>query len=223
MANDWTYTQNFNSLNDGDLNAQDSWVANSAFDVQTSVVAEGAKAVSCISGGGYDAERAFTGITTSGTMHISMRATSNALNAPLIRLKSSEGSSMCQVNIVSNNWSWFYSSANHSISAFSADTWYDVIIDFDFPTYKYRVSVDNGTTFTTWQAFITAGRTDISSVYLVQPDGDGSESIFFDDIRTWNAAVGPTNLKSYNTNLKANIKTINTNPIANVKSLNTNT
>ena len=34
--------------------------------------------------------------------------------------------------------------------------------------------------------------------------------------------VGPTNLKTYNTNLKANIKTINTNPIANVKSLNTN-
>lgn len=31
-----------------------------------------------------------------------------------------------------------------------------------------------------------------------------------------------TNLKSYNTNLKANIKTINTNPIANVKTLNTN-
>lgn len=35
-------------------------------------------------------------------------------------------------------------------------------------------------------------------------------------------AAGPTNLKSYNTNLKANIKSINGNPIANVKSLNTN-
>jgi hypothetical protein len=35
-------------------------------------------------------------------------------------------------------------------------------------------------------------------------------------------AAGPTNLKSYNTNLKANIKSINGNLIANVKSLNTN-
>lgn len=35
-------------------------------------------------------------------------------------------------------------------------------------------------------------------------------------------AAGPTNLKSYNTNLKANIKSIDTNPIANVKKLNTN-
>jgi hypothetical protein len=35
-------------------------------------------------------------------------------------------------------------------------------------------------------------------------------------------AAGPTNLKTYNTNLKANIKSINTNLIANIKSLDTN-
>jgi hypothetical protein len=36
------------------------------------------------------------------------------------------------------------------------------------------------------------------------------------------AAAGPTNLKSYNTNLKANIKSIDGNLIANIKSLDTN-
>ncbi len=36
-------------------------------------------------------------------------------------------------------------------------------------------------------------------------------------------AEGPTNLKTYNTNVKANIKTANTNTLANMKSLNTNT
>lgn len=35
-------------------------------------------------------------------------------------------------------------------------------------------------------------------------------------------AAGPSNLKTYNTNVKANIKTIDTNAIANVKTLNTN-
>lgn len=35
-------------------------------------------------------------------------------------------------------------------------------------------------------------------------------------------AAGPTNLKTYNTNVKANIKTMNTNPIANVKTFDTN-
>jgi hypothetical protein len=36
------------------------------------------------------------------------------------------------------------------------------------------------------------------------------------------AAAGPANLKTYNTNVLANIKSINTNLIANIKSLNTN-
>ena len=36
------------------------------------------------------------------------------------------------------------------------------------------------------------------------------------------AATGPTNLKSLNTNVKANIKSYNTNLIANIKSVNTN-
>lgn len=48
-------------------------------------------------------------------------------------------------------------------------------------------------------------------------DSDGFTQLFSIEI-----PLGPANLKSYNTNLKANIKTINTNPIANVKSLNTN-
>ena len=39
---------------------------------------------------------------------------------------------------------------------------------------------------------------------------------------TYTVAVGPANLKTYNTNATANIKSINTNLIANSKSLNTN-
>jgi hypothetical protein len=48
--------------------------------------------------------------------------------------------------------------------------------------------------------------------------GDGYVSTFSVTI-----PLGPSNLKSYNNNVKANIKTINTNLIANVKSLNANT
>ena len=51
---------------------------------------------------------------------------------------------------------------------------------------------------------------------------DGNYSTTMLSIAPYVVAAGPTNLKSYNTNLKANIKTINTNLIANVKSLNTN-
>lgn len=53
--------------------------------------------------------------------------------------------------------------------------------------------------------------TDISTLY------NSGTGITYPD-----AASGPANLKSYNTNVTANIKSINTNLIANVKSLDTN-
>jgi hypothetical protein len=49
-------------------------------------------------------------------------------------------------------------------------------------------------------------------------DNDGFIKTFYVEI----PALGPANLKSYNTNLKANIKSINGNPLSNIKSLNTN-
>jgi len=41
----WTYEQTFNTLNNGDLNGQDSWSGAGEYDVQTSITHEGAKAV----------------------------------------------------------------------------------------------------------------------------------------------------------------------------------
>lgn len=48
-----------------------------------------------------------------------------------------------------------------------------------------------------------------------------NSTTFGADVPAICAVVGPANLKSLNTNLKANIKTIDGNPIANVKSLDT--
>lgn len=45
---------------------------------------------------------------------------------------------------------------------------------------------------------------------------------FVSDVPATCAVVGPANLKSLDTNLKANIKSYNTNPLANIKSINTN-
>lgn len=77
----------------------------------------------------------------------------------------------------------------------------------------------------------------LSSVYAMGDSNSavtpaGSKTLIFDNATANQTAVivsfapavasGPTNLKTYNTNVKANIKTIDTNPIANVKTLNTN-
>jgi len=223
MANDWTYTQNFNDLTDGNINGQDSWVSTltTAFVVQTSVKSEGAKALAVVSGGGYSASRAITSITTQGTLHISMRSTVNNDNAPFIRLRSTDGSSMCQVITLDGYWCYNYSgSSNVQISAYSANTWYDVVIDFDFPTYKYRVSVDNGVNFTDWQTFITASKTDIASFFVAQADGSGTTTSYYDDIRPWTEIVGPAKLKTRNGLTLAQIKSINGLEIAKVKTLN---
>lgn len=86
------------------------------------------------------------------------------------------------------------------------------IVSSDYLTIQHSVarpwSGDSG--IDTWYAGVNS--TDNQAV-----SNTGSGWIF-----TVPPASGPSNLKTYNTNLKANIKTINTNPIANVKSLNTN-
>lgn len=80
------------------------------------------------------------------------------------------------------------------------------IISSDYLNIQHSVASPANT----WYA--GANSTDNQAV-----DTDGSGWIF-----TPPPAIGPANLKSYNTNLKANVKSINTNLIANVKSLNTN-
>ncbi|KKU20693.1 MAG: hypothetical protein UX33_C0041G0011, partial [Candidatus Azambacteria bacterium GW2011_GWC1_46_13] len=41
----WTYEQTFNTLNNGDLNGQDSWSGAVEYDIQSSISHEGTKAV----------------------------------------------------------------------------------------------------------------------------------------------------------------------------------
>lgn len=182
----WEYTQNFDSLTDGDINGQDSWVSTGTtnFVVQTSVKAQGAKALAIISGVGYSASRMITPMT-KGTMHISARSTVNTDNAPNIRLTDSGGSTMCQILTLSGYWAWQYGGSNHNIATYSANTWYDIVIDFDFSTYKYRVSIDNGANFTGWNAFITASKLDIGKIVFFQPDGAGTTTAYYDDIRQY--------------------------------------
>lgn len=66
---------------------------------------------------------------------------------------------------------------------------------------------------------------DIDEVYIFNStlsSGDVSTLYNYGNGTFYAVVSGPSNLKSYNTNLKANIKSINTNLIGNIKSLNTN-
>lgn len=68
-------------------------------------------------------------------------------------------------------------------------------------------TVSTGSQSITYTVGGVSPNTDIGLTYSITPNAP---------------ALGPANLKSYDTNLKANIKSINTNLIGNIKSLDTN-
>lgn len=75
MPNLWTYNQDFETLTAGDLNGQDSWSGNAAFDVSTDAEAlySGSKGIK-VNGNntGVAISRTITGVA-SGTFYISMK------------------------------------------------------------------------------------------------------------------------------------------------------
>lgn len=128
----------------------------------------------------------------------------------------------------------------------STATWYNIIGRFRSSDKAFDVAV-NAVDKTQQTGTVNPGNS--SNGFAIGASNAGSGGNFFDgiidEVGIWNrrltdaeidelynsgagitysdfATVGPSNLKTYNTNLKANIKTMNTNPIANVKTFNTN-
>lgn len=117
--------------------------------------------------------------------------------------------------VASNCWTWAVgflasSSGPYSLASDKTDRTTGAITGSNGE--KYVISDSNATVGTGSQSIIMTGT------------GSGSyrNSIFILSIEP-SVAAGPTNLKSYNTNVKANIKSIDTNATGNIKSLNTNT
>lgn len=231
----YSYTQNFDSLNTGDLNEQDSWEGPTTFDVETSVKFKGAKAVGIVgSDGSGSILRNITGVD-SGDMYYATRisgagyaddgngilffgSTDFAAQAGWLGFSDTGSGTYFQVR---ENGGW------DALFAPTADAWYIIHINFiNATTFKVQWKIAGGsfsayTATKTWQSSVS------SPACLLLSSGVATANItyYWDEIGTSDpdvAASGPANLKSYNTNLKANIKSINTNLIANVKTLNTN-
>lgn len=231
----WTYEQNFNTLNDGDLNGQDSWSGDTAFDVVTTgTPSEGAKHVSSIleSDSEVTIARAVTAVT-AGIVYVSIKVNRTAgTRRGNIYLK--EGAATLVrcffVYDGTNNWIKVYDNLTLTTvqDPISNDTYYRVGIEWDNVGQpgKFRANV-NGGAFGSWLNWFNGGAMSAGIDSIVLSDlgnnGSGTGTLYFDTISpNYTISSGPANLKSYNTNLKANIKSINTNVIANVKSLNTN-
>jgi hypothetical protein len=139
-------TENFNSYNNGDLNGQGSWTADTVFDIQGSVVVEGAKAVSATNpDGDYVAVKAGTARTT-GTVGCYMRSTvNNVANSATFAIR--EGADyLCSVNFASNGHiQGQRDSGTDDLGAYSINTWYWVEIYWETsPAHKVKFKVNDG-------------------------------------------------------------------------------
>lgn len=178
----YAYTQKFDSLNTGDLNGQDGWSGNAAFDVQTSVVFKGAKAVSFHNNtddGIFRTIKAMPG----GRVHVAIRSTANNVTGPQIRLHSG-ATGLCLVAMGSSGQIILWTgSTTQNLGAYSANTWYEVVIEFDCRTDKFRVSIDNGANFSAWYAFYNSSTaTTIDKIGIFAPTASTSGTGYADDI-----------------------------------------
>ena len=144
----WTYNQNFDDLTTGDLNGQDSWSGSTAWDVQTSVVQAGAKAISCVgSSSNENITRTITA-TTSGHFIFYMRAThsggTHTGSTHRFRNASAIGRFEVRFTQNSNNLQLVGSSTITLVSGYSINTWYKIEIDYNTTTGVTRARVDDG-------------------------------------------------------------------------------
>jgi hypothetical protein len=158
----WTYEQTFNSLNDGDLNSQDSWSGSTGFDVTTDSAArvEGAKGLKYINPSGSNDISRVISDTTTGTVYVSIKKTSVAATSGGLYVILMEGVNTKMAIRFSEGIIAIYDSSVPAYVDFatslSADTWYRIGIDFDKSganPNQYRLNV-NGGSWSTWKTVI---------------------------------------------------------------------
>lgn len=172
----WSYEQKFNTLNDGDLNGQDSWSIDTSFDVQTTTKYEGAKAVAVINPAGeVNGYRAITGVD-AGTFYFAMRRSVN--NAGTITFTARNSTPLTQWKIIMNNSGNVQIDNGSSVAdwfAYSANTWYVFEVVFTTTTVKARYNAGAG-----WSNYSTEytplRSNNVERIYLTCEDASTSSN-----------------------------------------------
>jgi len=208
----WTYIQNFNSLNTADLTGQDSWSGDVLFDVQESVVQEGAKAVlgSPPSSTEIYIARTLPAGVDSGTMIFYVRATKTSGEAGSLQFR--VGTTFAgRIRLNADIYIDGLTDGTIIKSAFGANTWYKITVEFLSST-TFRAKVDEGA----FSAAITygGGQSNPDTLRFTAYD---TGSIYWDNINDGTIA---SSIKTINGLIKASIKTVNNLAIASVKNWN---
>jgi len=142
------FEDDFNSYTDGDLNGQGGWSGDTAYDVQGTIVKEGAKAVECGSVVNVGIYKDGTP-RNDGRITAYLRRNTNSSGRSYLTIK--EGTTIC-ANVrfmddgnlqVHRNGAW------ETYLAYSADIWYCIEIEWRSSDHKVRYRV-NGGAWTDW-------------------------------------------------------------------------
>ena len=193
------FTDNFNSYTDGDLTTQGSWSGSAIFDVQGTTVQEGAKAIKAVSTvGGGQITKLGTAVGT-GDLSIYMRVASMPDDEKFY-VQILEGATMLMEvrfsDITASKKIEYLSSAvwTQVGSAWVANTWYQINVEWRTSDNTFRVKVDNGS-WTGWTG-TEAAFTNADTVQLLTQN---NVEAYFDNIGAV-AATAENNVVFFGTN-----------------------
>lgn len=185
------YEQLFNSLTDGDLNGQDSWSASAAYDVETSVKYEGAKAVqNAHDGTSGTATRIFTG-ASAGSMYVAVRKTTNTgTDTSYVMLGSIDGVLVYIRIHTTGNIEYYEGGVGYqTLAAYNANQWYVLHIEWDAAghTDQYRVRVYDGSSWSAFSAWVATYQsfTEVDRI-MFDIDGSGGTVSYWDTVSDCN-------------------------------------
>lgn len=186
----WTYEQNFNALNDGDLNGQDSWSGGTGYDVQTSVVYEGAKAVIGDSTN-QNIDRAITAVS-AGTVYFAMRH--NGTSNMSLRFLTGGSNIRFQVTFSSSNITVSNGAGTVTlVTGYGTSQFYLFEVTFN-SSNQHVVRVHDGTSWSLPTATLTATNNgDVDTIRINQ----GATGIGYVDLITPTQPTTSTNTSNF--------------------------
>ena len=171
---------NFDSYNNGDLNGQGNWSGSALFDIQDSVVQQGAKAGVIVGDGSLHVIAKSFNPETEGIQTCYVRQAVNSENFDIILLEDTTIDVIIRLQDDGNIAYWDGDlSAYTAIQSYNANQWYKFDIQVRKSDKKARYRVDNGT-WTDWKTTRISYTTAINGLRIRKPAG-GTATCYFDN------------------------------------------
>jgi hypothetical protein len=158
----WTYEQLFNDLNLGDLNGQDSWVCDSAFDVENSVKFEGTQGTGIFVSTEIGCYRDISAVDDAD-FYVAMRKDATA-NRSRFNLKNGANYVALTAFWEDGNFKAIDNGDWSTIFSYSATNFYVFHFQFDTDLAEYRIQYNDGSAWSEWSGWLTTYLGSTSSI-----------------------------------------------------------